>query len=85
MQISLGLYKDENGLWRCGGRLQRSKLPKTAINPLIVPNTHRITELIVEEAHESVFHNKGRETLTEVRSKYWIIHSSETFKPEGWW
>ena len=52
--------------------MQQSNLPRTAINPLIVLNSHRITELIVEEAHDSVFHNGTRETLTEVRSRYWI-------------
>ena len=73
MQVSLAIYKDDDDLLRCGGRLQRSKLPKTAINPLILPNKHRITELLIEEAHEAVFHNGVKETLTEVRSRYWIV------------
>ena len=34
---------------------------------------HHLTTLVVRNAHERVQHNGAKETLTEVRSKFWIV------------
>ena len=47
--------------------------------PLILPQNH-LTILLVRQAHEKVFHNGVRETLTQLRSKYWIIKGRSTVK-----
>ena len=68
-----GLYTDEDGIWRCGGRLSHANLSPTTKNPVILPRDHHVPALIVRKAHERVSHDGTKETLTEVRSRFWII------------
>lgn len=68
----LGLFIDENDLLRCRGRLTNASLPYSAKHPIILGKGHPYSILIVKQAHERVLHNGVKETLTEIRSKYWI-------------
>ena len=67
-----GLFKDSDGVWRCGGRLANAEIPYASRCPILLPADHPITPLIVRQAHERVMHNGVKETLVEVRTKYWI-------------
>ena len=69
----LGLFLDDKGLWRCAGRLQNVELPYSSKHPVLLPHGHPVSAIIVRDAHRRVCHNGVKETLTEVRSKYWII------------
>ena len=69
----LGLYLDEIGLWRCRGRLGNAEIPYDTKHPILLPKDNSVTCLIVREAHERVQHNGVKETLTEVRARFWII------------
>jgi len=66
------LFKDEKGVWRCGGRLANTEIPYTVKYPILLLKTHPLTSLIVKQAHERVCHNGVKETLAETRAKYWI-------------
>ena len=55
------------------GRLQNTDISYSAKHPVLLPRSHPFTALIVCDAHHRVFHNGVKETLTEVRSKYWIV------------
>ena len=68
-----GLFLDGHGVWRCGGRLTNADIPPIAKNPILLNSQHYFTTLIVREAHSRVMHNGVKETLTELRSRYWII------------
>ena len=68
-----GLFRDEDNLLRCGGRLQNADLPRPTIHPILLDKTHYITTLIIRRAHERVKHSGVKATLTELRSQYWII------------
>lgn len=46
-----GLYLDESGVWRCRGRLCNSDLPLTTKFPIILPNGHHFTTLVVMDCH----------------------------------
>ena len=76
----LGFFTDNEGLLRCKGRLKNAGLPYTTQFPLILPQNHPLTILLVRQAHEKVFHNGVKETLTQLRSKYWIIKGRSTVK-----
>ena len=69
----LGLFCDDKGIWRCAGRLHHANISLSAKHPILLPRNHHLTSLIVRKAHERVCHNGPKETLTEVRSRYWII------------
>mgnify|MGYP002803939534 CR=1 FL=1 len=64
-----GLYKDERGIIRCGD----ADLTQTQKHPAILNTKHYVTSLIVKDSHERVKHNAVKSTLTEIRSKYWIV------------
>ena len=69
----LGLYQDDHGLWRCGGRLNNSEMPSPAKHPVLLDKSHHLTRLIIWDCHRRVMHSGTKATLTELRSKYWIL------------
>lgn len=71
--MQFGLYSDEDGLLRCRGRLGNTDLPYSTKHPILLNTKHHVTELIVRQCHLSVKHGGVKETLTELRSSYWII------------
>lgn len=48
---SLGLFKESEGLYRCGGRLGKANIMHDTKHPVILPNDHKVTELIIVEGH----------------------------------
>ena len=80
MKESLGVYEHEDGYLRCKGRLGRGKLPVDTKLPILLPNSHHFTDLVVQSAHEKVYHNGVREILLEIRSKYWIPKGRQIVK-----
>ena len=66
----LDLFVDETGIWRCGGRMSKSCLSSSAKNPILLDY---LAGLIVADVHSRVLHNGVKETLTELRSQYWIV------------
>ena len=67
-----GLFQDEAGLWHCKGRLQNAEEPLATVHPILLNKEQHLT-LIVIAAHERVMHSGVKATLTELRSRYWII------------
>ena len=66
------LFLDKDEIFRCGGRLGNSELPYTTRHPILLPRGHPFTILVVRRAHQRVVHSGVKDTLTEVRSQYWI-------------
>ena len=73
LRRQFGLFLDDKGLWRCGGRLQNADLPFSTKHPVLLPRKHPFTTLVVHDAHQRVGHNGVKETLTEVRQRYWVV------------
>ncbi|CAB4038836.1 Hypothetical predicted protein [Paramuricea clavata] len=46
----------------------------------MLDRNHRVTRLIIEECHERVHHNGVKETLTEIRSKFWIVKGRQLIR-----
>ena len=67
LKHQLGLFLDDKGLWRCGGRLRNVELPYSTKYPILLPHGHPVSALIVSYAHRCVCHNGVKETLTQVR------------------
>ena len=70
--LALHPYLDDQGLLRVGGRLRYSALPSDAQHQVILPNDHRLTELVVAEAHQRTLHGGTQLTLSTLRQHYWI-------------
>ena len=70
--LHLGLYEDQDGVQQCKGRLGNAVLPFDARFPIFLPSDNHLTALIIEECHRKVLHNGVKETLTELRSRFWV-------------
>lgn len=79
-KLSLGLFADGKGVYRCRGRLENSTLPYKAKYPALVPAKNHLSSLIVQECHERVKHRGIKDTLTELRSRYWIPRGRQVVK-----
>ena len=71
-------YLDSSGLLRVGGRIKKANLSHSLKNPVTLPQTGHITELVLREAHEKTHHSGRVLSSNEVRSNgYWIIDGNE--------
>ena len=75
-----GLYFDENGVVRCKGRINNAPLPENARNPILLPSKHEFVRLIIQQSHCLVKHNGIKDTLTNLRERFWIIRGRESVK-----
>lgn len=73
LQRQFGLFVDDKGVWRCGGRLTNAELSYSTMHPVLLPRAHPFTTLIVRDAHARVKHNGVKETLTDVRRRFWVV------------
>ena len=76
-QKQLGLYCDTDGVWRCKGRLGNADLQENTKYPIFLNRKHHLTALVVQDCHTRVMHNGVKETLTEFRSRYWIVRGRQ--------
>ena len=76
----LNLFADEKGVMRCRSRLENAPLLEASKTPILLPSKTYFSELVVAQAHEKVFHDGVRETLSAVREKYWILRGREVVK-----
>ena len=76
----LGLFLDHKGIWRCGCRLDNADLQYAIRHPIFLRKHHHLAVLIVRSAHKKVFHNGVKDTLTQIRTKYWIVQGRSLVK-----
>jgi hypothetical protein len=75
-----GLFSDRQRVIRCGGRISNAEIQYETKHPIMLDRNHRVTRLIIEECHERVHHNGVKETLTEIRSKFWIVKGRQLIR-----
>ena len=68
-----GLFQDDNGIWRCGGRIQNADVSFSTMHPILLARDHYLTTLLVRRAHQKIMHSGVGATLTELRSQFWIL------------
>ena len=67
------LVKDGNEIYCCEGRLSNAKnIPYETRSPILLTRKHKLIELIVLDYHQRLKHAAQRQTLTELRSRFWI-------------
>jgi len=69
-QLRLTLNKD--GIICCGGRIHNAPVSHRAKFSYLLPQKHRLTELIVCDIHEKHFHCGTNSTVTYLRQRYWL-------------
>ncbi|XP_037816930.1 uncharacterized protein LOC119607192 [Lucilia sericata] len=74
-------YLDEEGILRIRGRFDEVfYLPFEARRPIIMPQNHLVSELIMNYYHNKNHHQNMNLTINELRQKYWIPHAKSLFK-----
>jgi len=68
----LRLFVDDTGIIRCGGRIHNASVADVTRFPYLLPRQHKLTNLIVQDAHENQLHAGTNATATQIRQKYWI-------------
>ena len=75
------VFTDENGILRCQGRIDIVlSLPYATKHPVLLPNDHCLTALYIKRAHARVLHNGVKDTLTELRSQFWVMMGTNVVK-----
>uniref|UniRef100_A0A8R1XYB1 Integrase catalytic domain-containing protein n=1 Tax=Onchocerca volvulus TaxID=6282 RepID=A0A8R1XYB1_ONCVO len=66
------LYRDDQSLWRSLSRLENSELEEGSKHPIYLPRHNPVTELLIQQYHEDLFHAGIAHTLAEMRRRFWI-------------
>lgn len=64
------LFLDQNGVWRCRGRISNADVPFSTKYLIMLCRDHHLTKLLAKSAHERMQHNGVKDTLTELRSNF---------------
>lgn len=78
--LSLHPFLDHENVLRVSGRLQKTHLSMNEKHPIILPPKCKLTELLIWESHERVFHSSVSHTLVQLREKYWITKARPAVK-----
>ena len=68
------------GVLRVGGRLQRSALAFEIKHPILLPNNHPVTRLIISFYHDREGHSGTLHVLHAIREKFWVTRGHSTVK-----
>ena len=63
----------DDGVLRVGGRLSKASICYNAKHPVILPNNHHLSDLMIVQHHHQVGHSGMGHTWTSLRQKFWII------------
>ena len=80
MKRSLSLFVDGEKLIRCFTRIEKSNFADETKFPVLLPSDHEFTKLVVLICYVDVMHNGVRESVTKVRSKFWIVRGRQVVK-----
>ena len=75
----LGLT-DDNGILRCRGRMLYSDLQYETRYPAVLPKDNTFTDLVIDSCHRRVLHAGLRQTLAEVRARFWVLKGRQAVK-----
>jgi hypothetical protein len=74
-------FLDKEGYLRVGGRLQHSHLPYDSKHQIILPPTHRITELFIMNEHLMFLHAGPQLLSASLERQYWIPRMKQFIRP----
>lgn len=78
--LSFNPFLDKDGIIRVGGRIQNSLQSYDEKHPILLPQSHHLTQLIITDAHQRCMHGGTQLTMAYIRRKYWIIKFRQTIR-----
>ncbi|XP_057340601.1 uncharacterized protein LOC130677763 [Microplitis mediator] len=76
----LSPFFDDYDIIRVGGRLNHANISYNQKHPIILPQSHPYTTLIIQEAHQRHFHAGPQTTLYVVRRNFWPLNGRNEVK-----
>ena len=81
LRLNLNLQQAEkDGLLRSYSRLKNAKIPFDSKAPVLINKKHKLAEILVNYAHLKILHRGVKQTLTELRSMYWLTRGRSFVK-----
>ncbi|XP_008180656.1 uncharacterized protein LOC103308665 [Acyrthosiphon pisum] len=77
---NLGPFFDEHGLIRVAGRLKHAEIPYEQKHPILLPRSHRLTDLLIDDFHTQNKHPGATTLQTIISQQYWIIGSRQVIR-----
>lgn len=74
------VFIDNDGVLRVMGRLQQSAKPYPEQHPIVLTSRHHLGELIARRSHIQVLHGGVRDTLVQLREKYYVVRARQLVK-----
>ena len=71
-QIKLEVYLDTDKIYKCKRRLVNSSLLEYSKTPIFLPKESHLSNLVILKAHQNLKHSGIEDTISHVRSIYWI-------------
>nr|XP_055033861.1 uncharacterized protein LOC129422150 [Misgurnus anguillicaudatus] len=76
---------EKTGLIVVGGRLRRVKdIEPGIVHPVVLDPKHPLSQLIVKDYDEKLFHPGPERVFSELRRNYWIIKGRQAVKKHQW-
>lgn len=69
---------DEDSLLRVFGQLHELDSPEELKQPVLLPDDHRFTRLLINATHVRLLHTGVQTTLVDLRSWFWILKGRRT-------
>ena len=73
LERQLSIYKDEEGILRSKGRLEKSQLIYNQKHPIVLPPRHPVVRLIIWDAHDRVLHSGVNDTMAYIRETFGFL------------
>ncbi|XP_046739488.1 uncharacterized protein LOC124407421 [Diprion similis] len=70
----LSPYLDDDGVIRVGGRLSRANISETKKHPIILPDRHHVTKILLKREHQRLLHCGSEQLLHSIRQRYWVLN-----------
>ncbi|KAJ8929013.1 hypothetical protein NQ314_018324 [Rhamnusium bicolor] len=77
---TLNSFLDKNGLLRISSRLHNADINFDQKYPLILPQGHHVTNLIISHTHSSLLHAGAHAILSHLRLRYWPLNGKRQVK-----
>jgi hypothetical protein len=71
--LSLNPFLDKDNILRVGGRIRHSNVNLDQKHPIVIPGSHHVTKLIIEQEHKRLMHAGTGATLSAIWCKYWPV------------
>lgn len=73
-------FLDNDGLLRVGGRIRKAHVDFNCKFPVILPQKHLLTRLIVLDQHHKQLHAGAQTLLANLRERFWPINGRQVVR-----